>query len=151
MGAALTYARRYALFALVGIAGEDDLDAPDLTAPTVPDSGPEWPVTSDKIAGMDGGRGAGPASIRRNGRTHTTTVNPVLDPDRSAGLRDQLLTDVDRLDSVDAAAMWAHRIMAVKKQPGGIRRAERRRRICGKNDNSRKRRRRGDHRALVVL
>src|ERR1700756_3316474 len=34
MGAALTYARRYALFTLVGIAGEDDLDAPDLTAPT---------------------------------------------------------------------------------------------------------------------
>jgi hypothetical protein len=32
MGAALTYARRYALFALVGIAGEDDLDAPDLNA-----------------------------------------------------------------------------------------------------------------------
>jgi hypothetical protein len=38
MGAALTYARRYALFTLVGIAGEDDLDAPDLfsrmTAPS---------------------------------------------------------------------------------------------------------------------
>src|ERR1700747_1688214 len=34
MGAALTYARRYALFTLVGIAGEDDLDAPDLLAPT---------------------------------------------------------------------------------------------------------------------
>jgi ERF superfamily len=33
MGAALTYARRYALFALVGIAGEDDLDAPDLLTP----------------------------------------------------------------------------------------------------------------------
>ena len=32
MGAALTYARRYALFALVGIAGEDDLDAPDFIA-----------------------------------------------------------------------------------------------------------------------
>jgi hypothetical protein len=30
MGAALTYARRYALFTLVDIAGEDDLDAPDL-------------------------------------------------------------------------------------------------------------------------
>src|ERR1700690_312315 len=30
LGAALTYARRYALFTLVGIAGEDDLDAPDL-------------------------------------------------------------------------------------------------------------------------
>ena len=33
MGAALTYARRYGLFTLVGIAGEDDLDAPDLTEP----------------------------------------------------------------------------------------------------------------------
>src|SRR5476649_1967018 len=32
MGAALTYARRYALFTMVGIAGEDDLDAPDFTA-----------------------------------------------------------------------------------------------------------------------
>ena len=32
LGAALTYARRYALFTLVGIAGEDDLDAPDLSA-----------------------------------------------------------------------------------------------------------------------
>jgi hypothetical protein len=30
VGAALTYARRYALFTLVGIAGEDDVDAPDL-------------------------------------------------------------------------------------------------------------------------
>jgi hypothetical protein len=29
MGAALTYARRYALFAMVGIAGEDDLDSPE--------------------------------------------------------------------------------------------------------------------------
>ena len=35
MGAALTYARRYALFTLVGIAGEDDLDAPDLALQTV--------------------------------------------------------------------------------------------------------------------
>ena len=33
MGAALTYARRYALFTLVGIAGEEDLDAPDLAGP----------------------------------------------------------------------------------------------------------------------
>ena len=33
MGAALTYARRYSLFALVGLAGEDDLDAPELRRP----------------------------------------------------------------------------------------------------------------------
>jgi hypothetical protein len=39
MGAALTYARRYALFTLVGIAGEDDLDAPDLISPSQPATG----------------------------------------------------------------------------------------------------------------
>src|SRR6476620_10638569 len=39
MGAALTYARRYALFTLVGIAGEDDLDAPDLDATPNTDTG----------------------------------------------------------------------------------------------------------------
>src|ERR1700736_2582345 len=33
MGAVLTNARRYSLFTLVGIAGEDDLDAPELCAP----------------------------------------------------------------------------------------------------------------------
>src|SRR6476660_4561138 len=38
MGAALTYARRYALFALVGIAGEDDLDAPDTLMAPPPDA-----------------------------------------------------------------------------------------------------------------
>src|SRR6266705_2875974 len=37
MGAALTYARRYALFTLVGIAGEDDLDAPDLGTVSKPE------------------------------------------------------------------------------------------------------------------
>ena len=39
MGTALTYARRYALFTLVGIAGEDDLDCPDIVAPVAPAPG----------------------------------------------------------------------------------------------------------------
>jgi hypothetical protein len=43
MGAALTYARRYALFTLVGIAGEDDLDAPDLMTPANEGAGVEKP------------------------------------------------------------------------------------------------------------
>ena len=111
MGAALTYARRYALFTLVGIAGEDDLDAPDLTAPTVPDSGSEKTPNSNKIAGMNGGRGGGAASFRRNGKADT---KPVLDTGGSAALRDQLLTELDRLNSADAAAIWAHQIMAAK-------------------------------------
>ena len=113
MGAALTYARRYALFTLVGIAGEDDLDAPDLTAPTVPESGPERPVTANKIA-RNGG------STRQNGKAQTTTLKPLLDPDGSAALRDQLLTAVDRLSSADAAAAWAHGIMAAKNSLAAV-------------------------------
>jgi hypothetical protein len=34
--------------------------------------------------------------------------------DASAALRDQFLTEVDRLSSADDAAMWAHRIMTAK-------------------------------------
>jgi hypothetical protein len=48
MGAALTYARRYALFALVGIAGEDDLDAPDLLVDPTPSN--EAPVDVNHVA-----------------------------------------------------------------------------------------------------
>src|SRR5262245_750692 len=47
MGAALTYARRYALFTLVGIAGEDDLDAPDIRVPKL--------VTGTSTAGTSTG------------------------------------------------------------------------------------------------
>src|ERR1700734_280605 len=50
MGAALTYARRYALFTLVGIAGEDDLDAPDLATPI------EQPPDPGKSKGLDNGK-----------------------------------------------------------------------------------------------
>src|SRR5215831_4336938 len=50
MGAALTYARRYALFTLVGIAGEDDLDAPDICTPA-PATGP---LGKPRMAGSSG-------------------------------------------------------------------------------------------------
>src|SRR5436190_19000746 len=52
MGAALTYARRYALFTLVGIAGEDDLDAPDLALQTAGPGPQNSPQTNQ--AGSNG-------------------------------------------------------------------------------------------------
>ena len=51
MGAARTYARRYALFTLVGKAGEDDLDAPDLGGVDAnSDTNPDHIQTSPKPA-----------------------------------------------------------------------------------------------------
>ncbi len=56
MGAALTYARRYSLFALVGIAGDDDLDAPNLNCR--PQSGePAGAISADAAVPL--GRRAG--------------------------------------------------------------------------------------------
>ena len=56
MGAALTYARRYALFTLVGIAGEDDIDAPDLKAPMPPASVAAKPAPN-RHGRLNGGQG----------------------------------------------------------------------------------------------
>src|SRR5262245_26769969 len=72
MGAALTYARRYALFTLVGIAGEDDLDAPDICVPA-PATGSAEAARNDRPAtgrGIDGPAGGlqVPARSHGNGR-----------------------------------------------------------------------------------
>src|SRR5215211_629076 len=72
MGAALTYARRYALFTLVGIAGEDDLDAPDL-GPIQGTQGDGKPAADPP--GLSNGRAAG--SARKPLPRHSA---PVLAP-----------------------------------------------------------------------
>src|SRR5215207_9983035 len=61
MGAALTYARRYALFTLVGIAGEDDLDAPD-TGPAHESSAAANKSVSTQSSGHGGAATPAPAN-----------------------------------------------------------------------------------------
>ena len=116
MGAALTYARRYALFTLVGIAGEDDLDAPDLAAPAPHSPG----IGASGRAGQTNGSGGSPvppSPVRRNGKT-SVQPKPVLPPDESAHVREQLLAELAVLSSADEAATWAHRIIGVKNTLG---------------------------------
>lgn len=100
MGAALTYARRYALFALVGIAGEDDLDAPDIVMGPV--SSPASPPSHPS--------GSLPLRKPANGTLHRPSLNPA----RSAQLRDQLLAEIAALPDGEALALWAQRRMADK-------------------------------------
>jgi hypothetical protein len=108
MGAALTYARRYALFTLVGIAGEDDLDAPDLIAPTTPTSKIDQ-VTSNKKGHLNGGQGQ-QFSPGRPSKVAPTS----LEPEASSALRDQLITELKSLGSADEAANWAYRTLGKK-------------------------------------
>jgi hypothetical protein len=116
MGAALTYARRYALFTLVGIAGEDDLDAPDLSTPTNQGSVPEKP-TSEGNGRANGGY-LKSSAVRKSTRygAKPNSTEPMLGPEASAELRDRLLAELGDLDSGDAAAMWAHRCMSQKNR-----------------------------------
>jgi hypothetical protein len=110
MGAALTYARRYALFTLVGIAGEDDLDAPDLTTPTNRTSGDERAKLNGSGQSSGGRRSFQPqATPRRDGKGTHKAIKPVLGAETSAELRNRLIAEVDHLGSGDDAAIWAHR------------------------------------------
>ena len=116
MGAALTYARRYALFTLVGIAGEDDLDAPDLVAPTGSASATEKPDILNQNGRLSRGQGhGGPRTpVRRNGKNFSIPAKATLEPDKSAALRHQLVSELEALTTVDAATTWAHRILGAK-------------------------------------
>src|SRR5262245_39976518 len=114
MGAALTYARRYALFTLVGIAGEDDLDAPDLHDQSPPRSGPASAELSHS-AGTQPERGA--PSRGGNGHTGTSRVRSsavTLETTLSAALRQELLSELGRITDAEEAASWARKRMGAK-------------------------------------
>src|SRR5258705_5053669 len=96
MGAALTYARRYALFTMVGIAGEDDLDAPD--------------VINDQPKG-----GVEPAPVRasplRTENSGIPLVKEKLGADESAAIRAQLIREIETLPEDNLQ----HRAIAILK------------------------------------
>jgi ERF superfamily len=117
MGKALTYARRYALFTLVGIAGEDDLDAPDLATPTDRSSGHE--KASMNGSGQTNGtlQNSRPqATSHRDGKASQQAVKPIFGAEASAELRNRLVAEVNNLGSGEDAAIWAHRSLGEKNK-----------------------------------
>ena len=112
MGTALTYARRYALFTLVGIAGEDDLDAPDLAFQTKPLDTQKRPSVRENRPDGVGTR----AAVRtlqepRSQEPRKSAIGPkaeVLSAEASAVLRDDLLAELEGLeDDLDAWTLRA--------------------------------------------
>ena len=120
MGAALTYARRYALFTLVGIAGEDDLDAPDLNVKVEPVSKVDatrnigqdlvQPIQSSDAAGQ---RPTANSTLGRREKA-VRAARALLSAEQSAALRDKLLVDIAQLESADEAADWVHKNLPSK-------------------------------------
>jgi hypothetical protein len=108
MGAALTYARRYALFTLVGIAGEDDLDAPDLAVQTIEPSRQTGPPAT-----QTGSNGRLPPATTKTFQGPRKGTNgdraAVLSGEASAILRDQLLAEIAGLETTDDLDAWTLR------------------------------------------
>jgi ERF superfamily len=120
MGAALTYARRYALFTLVGIAGEDDLDAPDLAEGVRTNAGDKADAAHrDGVAA----RLRPPAAVEERPPVMSAARRPekplrparaVLGAEQSAALRERLLASLGQLQFADEAADWVQDNLAVK-------------------------------------
>lgn len=103
LGAALTYARRYALFTVVGIAGEDDLDAPDL-GPAMA-AQPLFPQVS-----------SGPLQAATKRQRADKPNAPQLEPGASERLQQQLMSELEQLRDGEALAAWALRVLPLKNQ-----------------------------------
>jgi ERF superfamily protein len=114
MGAALTYARRYALFTLVGIAGEDDLDAPDLADPA-PETGK---LRTDSATNTNGGQqsASGAAGRTKAKKLGSPALKRELSAALSASLRTELLREIEDLSAPEEAALWAQRKLPAKNQ-----------------------------------
>jgi hypothetical protein len=96
MGAALTYARRYALFTMVGIAGEDDLDAPDIA-----NDRPKGDKSAEAGLAPNSGLEPMPARTSRTGNPATPPVGEKLSAEESAAARAQLIQEIQTLPGDD--------------------------------------------------
>jgi hypothetical protein len=115
LGAALTYARRYSLFALVGIAGEDDLDAPDLATVDAVATARPTGTSTEESAKSPAATGYAERPTQRRTRLAQST-SPILSVEASRELLDQLLAQFEPLDCLDAITRWALRILPLKNQ-----------------------------------
>jgi hypothetical protein len=113
MGAALTYARRYALFTLVGIAGEDDLDAPDLGGD--PNRAADQSRQPDHRKQTNGQAAAAQRTAPSGGKLpDPSAAKSVLREQLSASLRESLIQQIATINSADEAAAWAYRNLPAK-------------------------------------
>jgi hypothetical protein len=118
MGAALTYARRYALFTLVGIAGEDDLDAPDIgPAAAPPTRGTDEAIQRTTDPGQGSGNGSPIAVKTGNGSSRiylTRQPAVVLNTPESAAEREKLLRGLSQITCSQQLTVWAYRELPSK-------------------------------------
>ena len=105
MGAAMTYARRYALFAIVGIAGDDDLDAPDLEIEPIVDLNSTADRSRRSHSSESDKPAAGAFSRAASLTPKTGTTQPSTESDER--LCEQLIDEIVCLKTESEATAWA--------------------------------------------
>jgi len=117
MGTALTYARRYSLFALVGITGEDDLDSPD-AKDAQGSAGGLQVVGSANSANNEGAVAAPAASLAERLRTkrdlRRQPLPPRLEAEASAAARERLIRECNELRTAAEATAWVETALKIK-------------------------------------
>ena len=109
MGAALTYARRHSLFALVGIAGEDDLDAPDQPLPAQQPAGSADPsrINGHAVLALQADEGPGRKPLPR-------PAKPILSAEEFCCRAGRLQTEVAALGTAEDLVAWAASVLPTK-------------------------------------
>ena len=154
MGAALTYARRYCLFTMVGLAGEDDLDGPDLDTSNAQSMGedaltptameavavrPEAEPKADGLAEVERDRNTDepvPEKHPLPGAEPTRAHDPGAPPGKRKYTRrtrspsstlprsGDPARDLARIEDADALFRWALEILPARNKLDEARRAE---------------------------
>jgi hypothetical protein len=110
MGAALTYARRYALFTMVGIAGEDDLDAPEMA-----NDGSRGGKSPESDLVPRNGIAPMPAEASPSRSKAAPPAHEKLNAEASAAAREQLIQEI-QAPSGDALQSRAIAILKAKNR-----------------------------------
>src|SRR3954454_3666811 len=119
MGAALTYARRYALVTLVGIAGEDDLDAPDLNGglqSTLPFASSSDQSTQPIVVAFDDRAREPHSGSAQPARRKPIKRRVILEAENSGLLTQQLIAELAALTDAEALTAWAAETLPRKNQ-----------------------------------
>jgi hypothetical protein len=103
-------------FTLVGIAGEDDLDAPDVTEPNPEIESQRSNSKTARNGGQEAGPDRPPGRGGRANKSSSVSHEPELSAILSASLRTELLREIEGLSSADDASLWAQRRLVAKNQ-----------------------------------
>lgn len=110
MGSALTYARRYSLFPMAGIAAEEDIDGNGAAEPIG-----EEPKPAEAPPPSRGNRIANRTKLRGEEKPPQEEVAPILPVEESTKAADKLIASLEKVSTRGDALQWAQDNSSIKR------------------------------------